>query len=123
VLKGRDYAADTQTMPGTSAVAEAVSRDPYGIGYGGVAYFAKVPGVKILPIKPTDSAPAISPLGPNGMPNYAVVYDKSYPIWRTLYVYSPGPPQGDKKAFMDWVLGPEGQKVVAEVEYIPLTRN
>jgi len=33
VLNNRDYAADAQTMPGTSAVAEAVSKDPSGIGF------------------------------------------------------------------------------------------
>ena len=122
VLKGRDYAPDCQTMPGTSAVAEAVSRDPWGIGYGGVAYFAKAPGVKILSIKATDSGLAVSPLGSDGLPNNKVVYDKSYALSRYLYMYSPGPPEGEKKAYIDWILGPEGQKIVEEVEYIPLPK-
>src|SRR6267378_6112657 len=50
VLNNRDYAADVQTMPGTSAVAEAVAKDPNAIGYGGVAYFAANPKLKILKI-------------------------------------------------------------------------
>jgi ABC-type phosphate transport system substrate-binding protein len=29
-------------------------------------------------------------------------------------------PAGDEKAYLEWILGPEGQKVVAAVEYIPL---
>jgi phosphate transport system substrate-binding protein len=120
VLKGRDYAPDCQTMPGTSAVAEAVARDPWGIGYGGVSYFAKAAGLKILSIKKTASGPAVSPLASSGGPEFKVVYDGSYGLSRYLYVYSPGPPKGDPKAFLDWVLGPEGQKIVQEVDYIPM---
>lgn len=123
VMKGRDYAPDCQTMPGTSAVAEAVSRDPWGIGYGGVSYFAKVPGVKILSIKKTEDGPAVSPLASSGEPNNQVVYDGSYALSRYLYVYAPGQPQGDPKSFLDWVLGPEGQKIVSDVEYIPLPKK
>jgi phosphate transport system substrate-binding protein len=123
VLKGRDYAPDVQTMPGTSAVAEAVSRDPWAIGYGGVAYFAQVPGVKILSVKKDDTSPAVSPLGPDGRPNNAVVYDGSYPLTRQLFFYTPGDAQGEKKAFIDFVLGTDGQKIVEAVEYIPLPRR
>lgn len=123
VMKGRDYAADTQTMPGTSAVAEAVARDPWGIGYGGVAYFSKIKEVKILPLKSTDGSAPVSPLGADGQPDFEVVYDRSYPLFRYLYFYTPGEPQGDKKAFIDWVLGPEGQRIVEDVEYVPLPRS
>jgi phosphate transport system substrate-binding protein len=35
VLQGADFAAATQTLPGTAAVVSAVSQDPNGIGYGG----------------------------------------------------------------------------------------
>jgi phosphate transport system substrate-binding protein len=123
VLKGRDYAPDCQTMPGTSAVAEAVARDPWGIGFGGVSYFAKAAGVRILDIKKTDDGQAVSPLGSDGRPNYQVVYDGSYALSRYLFVYSPGQPQADVKAYIDWVLGAEGQKIVEEVEYIPLPKK
>jgi phosphate transport system substrate-binding protein len=29
-------------------------------------------------------------------------------------------PQGEIKAYVDWITGPEGQKIVEEVGYIPL---
>jgi len=120
VLLNRDYAADAQTMPGTSAVAEAVSKDPNGIGYGGVAYFATNPKLKILKIKKDEKSQAISPLGENGKPNYEVVWNGSYPIARYLYVYSAGQPAGATKAYVDWILGPEGQAIVEKMDYIPL---
>jgi phosphate transport system substrate-binding protein len=122
VMKGRDYAADCQTMSGTSEVAEAVTRDKWGIGYGGVAYFAKIADLRILSIKKTDDGPAVSPLGADGKPDYAVVYGHSYGLYRYLYMYAASDPTGEKKAYLDWILGPQGQKIVDQVEYIPLPR-
>ena len=40
VLKGADFLASAQTMPGTAAVLQAVGKDKNGIGYGGAAYGA-----------------------------------------------------------------------------------
>jgi phosphate transport system substrate-binding protein len=119
VLQNGDYAADCQTMPGTSAVAEAVSRDPNGIGYGGVAYFATIPALKVLPVKKTESAAAVSPLK-NGKPDNEAVWAGEYPIARWLYVYTTGKSSPEEKAYLDWIMGPEGQRVVADIEYVPL---
>jgi len=123
VMKGRDYASDCQTMSGTSEVAEAVSKDKWGIGYGGVAYFAKIPSLRIVSIKKTDDGPAVTPIGADGRPDFDVVYSHSYGLYRNLYMYSGGEPQGEKRAYLDWILGPEGQKIVDEVEYVPLPKT
>ena len=48
LLEGEDYASSAQTLPGTAAVVNAVSKEKNGIGYGGAAY-AK--GIKELKIK------------------------------------------------------------------------
>ena len=120
VLQNRDYAADTQTMPGTSALAEAVSKDPSAIGYGGVAYFAGIPKIRILGVAKDDGGEPISPLKSDGSVDYDVIWSQKYPISRYLYVYSAGAPQGDMKKFLDWIVGPTGQEIVAKVEYIPL---
>jgi len=120
VLMNRDYAADAQTMPGTSAVAEAVSKDLNAIGYGGVAYFATNPKLKILKISKEDKGEAISPLGAGGKPNFEAVWSGSYPIARYLYVYSAGQPAAAVRAYLDWILGPEGQAIVEKMEYIPV---
>jgi len=120
VLMNRDYAADVQTMPGTSAVAEAVSRDPNGVGYGGVAYFVNNPKLKILKIAKDDKSEPISPVLPDGKINFDVVWSRTYPISRYLYVYSAGQPQGPIKAYLDWILGPEGQEIVEKIEYVPM---
>lgn len=119
VLLDGDYAADCQTLPGTSAVAEAVSRDKNGIGYGGVAYFTPVKALRILAIRAKPEGPAVPPLK-DGHPDYEVVWSGAYPIARWLYVYSPGTPPPAEQAYLDWIVGPAGQKVVADLEYIPL---
>src|SRR5438128_2205471 len=50
----------------------------------------------------------------------AVCLNNSYPLSRQLFWYTAGAPTGAMKNFVDWVLGPEGQKVVTEVGYYPL---
>jgi len=120
VLNNRDYAADVQTMPGTSAVAEAVAKDPNAIGYGGVAYFATNPKLKILKVAKDEKSQPISPLNADGRPNFEVVWSQTYPISRYLYVYSPGQPKGAAREYLDWILGPRGQEIVEKVEYVPM---
>jgi phosphate transport system substrate-binding protein len=51
------------------------------------------------------------------MPN---VLNGTYPISRQLYWYTAGPPEGAVKALLDWVLSPEGQRVVKEKGFYPL---
>ncbi|MFM2082851.1 MAG: hypothetical protein RL380_1542, partial [Verrucomicrobiota bacterium] len=77
VLKGQDFAASAQTMPGTAAILQAVSKDKNGIGYGGAAYGA---GAKHISIKKDDTSAAVDPTEEN-------VVTGKYPIWRYLYVY------------------------------------
>ena len=110
VLGGRDFSARVQTLPGTAAVVNAVSKDPNGIGYGGAAY-AK--GVRDLGIQQDAKSPAV-------MPSAATVHDGSYPLSRLLYFYLRKKPEGDTKKFVDWVLSPDGQKLATDVGYFPL---
>ena len=110
VLLGRDFSARCQTLPGTAAVANAVSKDPNGIGYGGAAY-AK--GIRDCAVKKDSSSPAV-------MPSAATVKDGSYPVSRDLYLYTRVKPAGDAKKFIDWVLSDAGQAVVTQVGYFPV---
>jgi phosphate transport system substrate-binding protein len=110
VLQGRDYSARCQTLPGTAAVVNAVSRDPNGIGYGGAAY-AK--GVRECAVKKDDASPAV-------MPSAATVRDGSYPITRHLYFYTRTKPAGQVRDFVTWVLSDEGQQLATQVGYFPV---
>jgi phosphate transport system substrate-binding protein len=114
-----DYSPATQVLQGTAALGEAVARDVKGIGYGGVGYFALRNDVKILHIKKDDESPAISP-SENGKVNYESIWNGDYSISRYLYCFTNGEAQGELKNFMDFILSPEGQKLVESMEYIPL---
>lgn len=120
VLKNADYAADCQTMPGTSAVTNAVSKDPNGIGYGGVGYFAGQAALKILSVKKDDKTEAVSPVKSSGEVDYEAAWSKRYPIWRYLYMYAAYKPKGEIKAYLDWVKSAEGQRIVAAEGFVPL---
>ena len=110
VLKGGDFSPRAQTLPGTAAVVNAVTRDKTAIGYGGAAY-AK--GIKVLRIKKDASSPAVAP-------NAATVKDGSYALSRPLFFYLRNKPTGEAKTFIDWVLSAEGQSVAVKVGYFPL---
>jgi phosphate transport system substrate-binding protein len=117
-----DYATSTQVLQGTAALGEAVARDVKGIGYGGVGYFALRDDVKILHIKKDDDSPAISP-AENGQVNYAVIWDGDYSISRYLYCFTNGEANGELINYIDFILSPEGQKLVESMEYIPLPES
>lgn len=110
VLKNADYAQRAQSMPGTAAVVNAVSKEKNGIGYGGAAY-AK--GIRVLKIKKDAESPAVEP-------NLANVQNGSYPLSRPLFFYLRNKATGDIKSFVDWVLSAEGQEVVTKVGYFPI---
>ena len=108
LLKGEDYAAHAQTLPGTAAVVNAVAREAHGIGYGGAAYMK---GVRELKIKV--GAELVEPTP-------ATIRSGKYPLSRDLYLYTAGAPTGDAKAFIDFCLSPAGQSVVEKVGYFPV---
>lgn len=114
VLKGKDFASGAQTMPGTAAVLQAVAKDKNGIGYGGAAYGA---GAKHLKVSATKGDEGIEP-------NEENVLSGKYPIWRYLFVYvNPSLDKGEVAAYLKWIRGEEGQKLVKDVGYYPLQKN
>jgi phosphate transport system substrate-binding protein len=114
VLKGHDFAASAQTMPGTAAIVQAVVKDKNGIGYGGAAYGGSS---KLLAIKKTDTSPAIAP-------TEETVMNGTYPIWRHLFVYvDPAKDKGEIAAYLNWIRSDDGQKYVKDIGYYPLPKN
>ena len=110
VLENADYFPTTQTLPGTAAVINAVSKDLRGIGYGGIAYLK---GVKALKVKKDGATPGVEPTLDNVQKNI-------YPISRFLFWYLAGQPKDQVKKLADWVVSEEGQSVVKDVGYYPL---
>ncbi len=113
VLVGEDFAPEVEDLAGTSAVIHAVANDPYGIGYGGIAWHA---GIKHAAIRFQDNSEAVSP-------NAKTVTDGIYPISRQLYWYFNGAPTGETKEFTNWVLSPKGQEMAEKSGFIPLPKE
>jgi len=114
VLKGKDFAASAQTMPGTAAVLQAVAKDKNGIGYGGAAYGA---GAKHINVSREEGSAAVEPTEEN-------VLNQTYPIWRHLFIYlNPELEKGEVAKYLKWIRSENGQKVVKDVGYYPLPKN
>jgi phosphate transport system substrate-binding protein len=110
VLGGEDFAATVQSMPGTAAVVNAVSKDKFGIGYGGAAYGK---GIRELKVKADAKSPAYAPTLEN-------IKSGVYPVSRFLFMYVKNRPTGAMKEYIDWILGEDGQRIVSEVGYFPI---
>jgi len=110
VLIGEDFAAQTQTLPGTAAIVNAIAKDKNGIGYGGAAY-AK--GVRDCKIKKDDKSTGYLPTEEN-------IKAGTYPLSRYLFWYLTSKPTGDTRKLVDYVLSEAGQKIVREVGYFPV---
>jgi phosphate transport system substrate-binding protein len=110
VLQKDNYSAEARLMPATAAIAQSCAQDRWAIGYGGVGYALNSP-VKIIKVKKTEKDEAIFPSSEN-------ITSGKYPIARPLHFYTSGQPAGTIKKFIDFVLSPEGQKIVEEMEYV-----
>ena len=105
-MKKRDYAGTSQKMAGNEQIAAEVGKNPNGVGYVGMAY-TKASGVKVVSI---DGA----------TPSVKSVQDHSYPYWRPTFYYTNGEPSGLAKQFLDFTIGSAGQKIVAQVGFVPI---
>jgi phosphate transport system substrate-binding protein len=115
-----EYALHHKQMNGTAQIVDAIRHDPAGIGYVGVGYVKKrdgslVNGLKVLGMKRTATSPAVSPL------STPQVVDGAYPIVRPLFQYVNGLPSGKLLDFILFCLSPEGQQIVADNGYYPIS--
>jgi phosphate transport system substrate-binding protein len=113
VDKTAEYAKTARALPSSQAIFDEVSSNVNAIGYVGIGYVK--PEVTALGVKLDAKSAAVTP-------SAATVLDKTYPIARDLYFYTDGEPTGAVKAYVDFVLGPKGQQVVAEQDFVPLPK-
>jgi ABC-type phosphate transport system substrate-binding protein len=55
-------------------------------------------------------------------PSVASVKDGTFPIARSLLIYTLGEPTGAIKEYIDWILSDAGQKIVLELGYVPVNQ-
>ncbi len=105
-MKKRDYAPSSQKMAGNEQIAAEVAKNPNGIGYVGLAYI-HAPGIKVVSVE-------------GGTPNKESVLSKKYPYARPNFFYTNGDATGEAAKFIEFTLGPVGQKIVEKVGFIPV---
>ena len=111
VLNKRDFKLGSRDMNGSKEVVELVGTTKTAIGYSGMGY--ATPAVKMLRIARAPGEPAVAPTVENTL-------NKSYPLARSLQVYTLGNPQGAVKAYVDWMLSDAGQRILQDNGYVPV---
>lgn len=111
VLGNRDFKQGSRDLNGSKEVVELVGSTLTAVGYSGMGYATAA--VKKIGLSPKAGAPAYQPSVLN-------VTAKTYPLARSLHVYTLGQPQGPVKKYIDWVMSDAGQKVVQAAGYVPI---
>jgi phosphate transport system substrate-binding protein len=104
VLHEEPYSNRARALPTTQAIVDAVRADPLAVGFGGIAF-----GIDLVHCS-IDGEP----------PTPENVRSGVYPLSRYLYLHAVRPPRGLAAGFVDFVLGPVGQRIVEDVGFVPL---
>ena len=109
--------ADGTIYEAQQQIVDALAADPDGIALSGAGVIN--PKVKLLAIGKTKA-------GPFTPPSYRSALDRTYPLSRSVWIYTndaPGSPLDARtREFLRYILSREGQQaVVREHEYLPLT--
>ena len=105
------FATDTLLLPSSEGIISEIRQNPNAIGYDGLGY---VPSdLKTVAVARDANSPYV-------LPSIATVNDKSYPVARDLYMYTAGQPTGAVKAYLDWIVSPEAQTIVANLGFVPI---
>lgn len=110
VLDTVDFQLGSLDMNGSKEVVELIASTPGAIGYSGMAF--ATPDVKVLRVSSAPGQPAFAPSVPN-------VTAKRYPISRSLLLYTLGSPGPLARRYIDWIRSPQGQRIVADIGYVP----
>jgi phosphate transport system substrate-binding protein len=108
------FAPQTLLMPSSVGITSEIRRNPNAIGYDGLGYVTE--HEKVIAVAKDSNSPYVLPTVETGA-------DGSYPIARGLYMYTAGEPTGVIAEYLDWIRGPEGQAIVAELGFVPLPQE
>jgi phosphate transport system substrate-binding protein len=111
VLGERDFKLGSIDQSGSKDVVALVTQTPCAIGYSGMGYHTD--NVKWLKVKVNESDEGVEP-------SIETVTSGAYPIARPLLVYTLGEPTGAVKEYLEWMYSEVGQKILADLGYIPI---
>ena len=105
------FAPQTLLMPSSVGITSEISRNPNAIGYDGLGYVTE--HEKVIAVAHKSGSPFV-------LPSAETAANGNYPLARPLYMYTAGEPTGAIGKYLDWVRGPEGQKIVTQMGFVPL---
>jgi phosphate transport system substrate-binding protein len=116
VLGDGDYGTWVSELPGSSAVVQAVGKNPLGIGYSGIGY------------RTADVKPLALVAKPGGKPvaaEAANAFAGTYPLSRFLYIAVNHDPRKKldplRAEFLRFIFSQQGQTQVIKDGYLPLS--
>jgi phosphate transport system substrate-binding protein len=110
VLEEEEYAFTAVTEPNTEAIVQTVASDSAAIGYIGLAYADS--SVKMLGLENSEGI---------FHPEQESILIGEYPLARPLQYYTNGEPEGDIDKYIDFVLSEQGQAIIKEIGYLPIS--
>lgn len=111
--KDLDYAPEAIKQGSNQGILTIVGQTKGAIGYIGLGYVDD--SVKMIGVIPIDGDKAVPA-------NAETVKSGAYPVSRALYCYTNGEPTGMLKEYLDFIKGPEGQAIVGENGFVPITK-
>lgn len=111
VLGGKEFTPNALLMPSSQSIADEIVSNPNAIGYYGLGYLS--PHQKVIAVAKDENSAYIEP-------SIETVINGTYPISRPLFLYTNGQPKGVVKSFIDFILSPEGQKIVLQQDFVPI---
>jgi phosphate transport system substrate-binding protein len=110
VLEDEDYSSEAITEPNTEAIVQTVASDSAAIGYIGLAYADS--SVKMLGLETSEGV---------FHPEQESILQGEYPLARPLQYYTDGEPEGDIGRYINFVLSEQGQSIIKEIGYLPIS--
>jgi phosphate transport system substrate-binding protein len=114
VLSKRDFKLGSLDLNGSKEVVELVAHTPCAIGYSGMGYTTA--DVKMLKVASSAGGTAYAP-------TVEATWNHTYPIARSLHMYTLGEPGGAVKAYLEWIMSDHGQRILEESGYVPLAQD
>jgi phosphate transport system substrate-binding protein len=105
------FSTDTLLLPSSEGISAEIRQNPNAIGYDGLGYVTE--DLKVIAVF-SDVADDFV------LPSAVTVDNQQYPIARDLYMYTAGEPIGEIKTYLEWVLSPEAQRIVATLGFVPI---
>ncbi len=106
-----EFAPFVLMMPSSQAIIAEVAQNSNAIGYAGMGYVNEK--VKAVAVAKDEKDLFV-------LPQLESAKKGQYPIARPLWLLIRGQPQGWVKTFVDFVLSDEGQKIVQQMDFVPL---